>query len=551
MDDRPINGAIVPSGDRPSEKMSALTSWWFSLFHGYAFIYLNLEEDPPQWRTNTRYPLNAKTLFDRWQREDQLIGVRFNKWKGGKTRYFAIDIDRRSPYHPLNSEDEFKRLLGVLESIGLCRYIRIRSSNSNGIHLYFPLPEPILCTQLSLVIYRTLEQAGFTIADGILELFPNLRSSSDAEYKGLRLPLQEDSYLLDKNWQPIHNDLNRLIITWKQCASYQDFALLEQTISKHIIKDRYTSKDLEEWRIRLESTINIGWTDFGQTNPIIQAACTYARVFLKYEWDEVEKWTIDILPSCPGYKKYCRHKHEFKKRVKDWVDTNRRSKRYYPVASKPKEKIKTAPNNEEKHQDLVQRVERAIASIKAEFGHLPGSASQRREMIRKRARCSPSKLSNYLELWHPDFDDKSCVYPGMERVSTASSDQEMIPEDSEPCVHPDCTGVSAIAKDSLKNLEINETQQNKGCTHTSLQSVYSPEESKKNKSVSELIHDIKVGDRVRWKNDNSIFQVLKVNQNGTIAAKRLSYFVPLAQAFLNINEIELIDSPHTDQRQRG
>lgn len=554
MNDRPIDGAIAQSnnlsGDRPSEGMSALMRWWFGLFHHWDFIYLNVSDESPDWKTNNRHPLNAQTLYDRWKRNDQIIGVRFATKRGGKTYYFALDIDCRSPYHPLNDETAFSGLIGALELIGLCRYICVRSSESGGIHLYFPLPDSVLCTKLSLAVHRTLEQNGFMIAKGKLELFPNLRSSPHVGYQGLRLPLQTGSYVLGDDWQPLHNDLERLIVTWQKVSSCQDMELLGKAIAHHIAKAKHTSKDTEEWKTRLETTIREGWTDYGQTDRIVKELCQYARVFVGCGWDEVERWVLKTVLSLPGYRQYCRHQPKIRKRVGDWVRTNRKSKKYYPIGSKQKGRVKTAPNNEEKSVDARQRIEQAIASILNELGAWPDGVMPRLKLIQERSSCNSNTIYKHQELWHPKFDEKVCVNPCGAKVLVVLDDAKNESSDIEVCVNHCPERITAIAKDSLNHSENTESQSNRGFTHASLQSVSSSEGSKEKENIHELTQ-ITVGSYVRWKTnpmETCIFRVTNINvSNRQIIAKRLHKYLTFAQVYLSINDIELVDPPNTDQ----
>jgi hypothetical protein len=68
-----------------------------------------------------------------------ILGLRF----GSETRYALIDIDHGSSYHPENNLENFQAVLGAAEKIGLCRNMFVRSSDSEGLHIYFFLPEPV------------------------------------------------------------------------------------------------------------------------------------------------------------------------------------------------------------------------------------------------------------------------------------------------------------------------------------------------------------------------------------------------------------------------
>ncbi len=63
------------------------------------------------------------------------------------------------------------------ESIGLVRSLAIQSSNSGGIHLYFPAARDVNTFELAAAVKVTLINAGFDIKAGELELFRMQRNS--------------------------------------------------------------------------------------------------------------------------------------------------------------------------------------------------------------------------------------------------------------------------------------------------------------------------------------------------------------------------------------
>jgi hypothetical protein len=81
------------------------------------------------------YQMRPRILWQRWQDPDTLIGVRFES----QTLYALIDIDAESPYCNVEA---IAQLRAALETIGITRTLLLRSSHSNGLHLYLPLPEP-------------------------------------------------------------------------------------------------------------------------------------------------------------------------------------------------------------------------------------------------------------------------------------------------------------------------------------------------------------------------------------------------------------------------
>ena len=104
-------------------------------------------------------------------RRDYIIGKRFGKL----TNYLMIDVDKGSPFHPDNGG--IQPILDAMEALGLCRYLLIRSSASGGLHIYFPLAEPVSSWGIACAAHAALTAAGVSIAGGICELFPTKRRS--------------------------------------------------------------------------------------------------------------------------------------------------------------------------------------------------------------------------------------------------------------------------------------------------------------------------------------------------------------------------------------
>ena len=101
--------------------------------HRYDYIYAP-HPDPgtkPNWHTETRHPLSDRIIAQ----GTYLYGVRH----GSHTSYGLIDIDRGSPYHPQNDPLALDRINQALEPLGLVASLKLTSSDSLGLHLYYPL----------------------------------------------------------------------------------------------------------------------------------------------------------------------------------------------------------------------------------------------------------------------------------------------------------------------------------------------------------------------------------------------------------------------------
>jgi hypothetical protein len=146
----------------------------------------------------------------------KLIGKRFGQF----TNYFMLDIDAGSEYHPLNGSLE--DILWALEEIGLCRPLMIRSSTSNGLHIYYPFENSVRSFDLAVAVRNVLTANGITIAGGTCELFPNTKAYQ-SDYNGHRLPLQAGSFILNDDFEPTTNSLAEFVKQWNAAAKGQSY----------------------------------------------------------------------------------------------------------------------------------------------------------------------------------------------------------------------------------------------------------------------------------------------------------------------------------------
>lgn len=170
------------------------------IFRHNNFGFIVADKQTVNWTTQSAYPLSSGELVQLFLDEQKLIGVGFDK----TTKYIVIDIDWLSKYHPTHDIDQFRGILNALETIGLTRHLVIRSSDSGGIHVYFPLPEEVPTFWLAASVRVILTDAGYEIKNGHLEIFPNTKHfaklpGEHSHYKSHRMPLQPNSgsYLLE------------------------------------------------------------------------------------------------------------------------------------------------------------------------------------------------------------------------------------------------------------------------------------------------------------------------------------------------------------------
>ena len=386
-----------------------LAAQTFASFFPYSwnFIYAkNVDRtSKPEWKTETRYPITGRRLYDYWADPDTLIGVRF----GNQTEYALLDIDKGSPYHPNNNHEKFKTALQALEEIGLVRPLIVQSSHSEGLHIYYPLWQEVPSFGLACAIKASLQKNNCEIAAGVIESFPNTKKY-DSEYNGHRLPLQTGSYLLDNDLQIIGRDLNQFVETWLTVQEQQDIDLLKQAIAEakanyHPPKD---NRKPIKWREDLEKQIQQGWTGQGQSNQLLYLIGKYARVFLGCEEDEaIAEYITKTAKSAAGFIKFCGDIKRLEQKAKDiakWC-----IKHHFPWGSKKEEQTNDESEDTEnkKAQKQAERLERIRTTVNElnKTGEMPETIRGMAQAIAKTAKVSVETLYENKQLWHPEFTE--------------------------------------------------------------------------------------------------------------------------------------------------
>ena len=413
FDDREFDIKRLDPSALPPENEIGQT--FISFFpHRYKFIYAN-SIDPkgkPEWLTEKRYSPTSRRFYDHWQDPDMLVGVRF----GTKTAYGLLDIDKNSPYHPHRNEEKFRGILQALEDIGLVRPDITQSSFSEGLHVYYPLPDQVSSFGLACAIKACLKSHGYEIASGILEIFPNTKAygtkENPTEFNGHRLPLQKGSYMLNDDLEKTGNDLNHFVFVWQMCADTQDIDLLKGAIAE--AKANYQPPKLSrktdeilKWRDDLEKQIADGWTGNGQSNQLLYLMGKYARVFLGCaDVDAIAKYISKTARATAGFLKFCGDIHRLEKKAKDiaqWC-----LKHHFPWGSKKTEQTNEVDMSKADRQgERIERIRLAVSELK-NTGAMPQTIRGMAQAIAKTASVSIETLYDNKELWHPEFTQSSC-----------------------------------------------------------------------------------------------------------------------------------------------
>ena len=410
--------------------------------HGWDWIF----KDADGWHTNSKYPLSPRDLIEKWRSPNEIIGVRFCT----ETNRLVIDLDLGSQYHPANDEQGYKKILGVMEGIGLAGYILMQSSNSTGLHLYFPLPEFVNSFNLACAARHELEKAGLIIKGGTLETFPNVKAYSDATktlFNGHRLPLQEGSYLLDSNYEPYSQSLESFLIAWKNAAASQDMKVLNKAIAtaprQKTFKSKETGKGIE-WRSNLESRIATGWTGKGQTNELMFQISQYGRVFLGIDdLNELAEYTATKTKSCNGFYEYSNHTHEVDRLALD--KSKYVMEEYYPYGSKSG--VSSGDRIAKTKKPKTPLIDRVMSAVRQLGGQLFERTRDLITAIRAIAKCSPTPLYEFKELWQPLL--KNCNAASINEYSDFDVENNEVCEKAESAETVVESGVTVTAPNEV------------------------------------------------------------------------------------------------------
>lgn len=385
------------------------------------------------WTTETRYPLSDKDLLKYWQSDSGFIGVRFGK----TTQYCLIDIDEDSPYHPNNGGD-LKQITNCLEDIGLVRPIFIRSSHTEGIHIYYFLPEKTPTFKLACLLYNTLIKAGLDIAQGTLETFPNMKRWSPGapvDYNGHRLPLQQGSYILDADLNPVHRRLSSFLSLVEQTANAQDWQLFVKSLNKtRRSQSPRLSGKASDWKKALEDRIAKGWSGLHQTNELLADILRMGRIFLGKVGVDLLQYMILTARSCPGFDQWCRHKDDLEERCKAWIECCERHQ-YYTAYGNPlqrdtnyDETFQPAKVNDDRSIAAIDRIKRAVTWLK-EKGFWPQGVTQQLKAIKTTVQkifgLTPSTgtLYKHSQLWKEEAAAVKEERCGTNHTATVSANQ--------------------------------------------------------------------------------------------------------------------------------
>jgi len=416
----------MQSGGTVFKSVPDVENGFLALFpHRFDYIWANYPNpgEPVEWRTESRHPLSDRLI----QQSAYLYGVRF----ASQTQYCLLDIDVGSPYHPNQDPFAISRIVAALNPIGLVHYVACTSSYSGGIHLYFPFEQLQSSWKLAVVLSILLENAGFKVRPGQLEVFPDPKpyqvNGKLSLFNAHRLPLQVGSYLVDAEFQPIWSTHEIFVHQWYLARNRNDID--EKFLSKilrQIKRERYlVSTKAEKFINDLNADIEVGWTGYGQTNYLLGRIAMREYVFRHVlsggkplEGTALTEAIVNIAQALPGYTEWCRHRHEIYHRAEEWSRCIERSHYFHYGDAVGKFKAKLADTalvdselelaleqtpswNQHQSVSARERIRRAIATLLNQ-GALPVNTTARFHAL---VRCGigGGTLYRHRDLWHPNY----------------------------------------------------------------------------------------------------------------------------------------------------
>jgi hypothetical protein len=392
----------------------------FLVLFPHRYDYIWAEHPNPgakvEWKTETRHPLSDRLIHQ----GSYLYGVRF----GAQTRYGLLDIDAGSTYHPTRDPFAISRIVAALEPLGLVSYLLCTSSYSGGLHLYFPFPNAQSSWQFAIALATLLENAGFKLNPGQLEVFPNpkpyLVEVTPSLFNAHRLPLQAGSYLLNSEFQPIWSTQQVFVQQWQfaQDRNELDSKLLKQILKQAKRKFFRISGKADKFINDLNAEIELGWTGRGQTNRLLGRITMRSYIFQHIlsggkplEGLALIEEIVETAKSLPGYQEWCQHQHEIEHRAEEWARCIENSHYFHygdpngkfkAKSEELEQAIEQAPTwNQQRSQLTRDRIRSAIAHL-LETDTLPSNATTRFKALLE-YKIGGGSLYRHRDLWHPNY----------------------------------------------------------------------------------------------------------------------------------------------------
>ena len=234
------------------------------------------------------------------------------KW----SNWACVDIDQGSPYHPgTDGGAGLTPVLNALSEIGLNKGLEIQSSSSGGLHLWFPLCEPIGTWKLAVAIEETCERNKLQVENGVLELRPN-RKGYGTQYLAIRAPLSgEGNGLIVEGFGIVENH-KAFMLQWSEAQIANHFKKVEEKKSSTIPSSNSRRRQKKKGGLnQAMKVLEVGFTGKSQTQRIKLAAMQKARLIEELDTESaLRERSHQLIEEAPGYQEHCRHKHAIRNR---------------------------------------------------------------------------------------------------------------------------------------------------------------------------------------------------------------------------------------------
>ena len=250
---------------------------------------------------------------------------------------------------------------------------------------------------------------------GWLEVFPNAKAynpEGNSLYNGHRLPLQQGSYLLNADMEPIESSAFHFINNWETATAHNDITseTLELVIEQAQRKIYRVSHKAEKFLNDLNAEIAVGWTGHGQTNRLLGRITMRGYIFghiigapEPLTGDTLTAHVMKTAQHLPGFTLWCRHQNDLEAKAKEWVRCIEAS-HYFPYGTDklPIEGTAAGPSwNERQQTEVRERIIQAVANLQAK-GDWSDGITTRFDHLTNQG-ISGSSLYKHKELWHPRF----------------------------------------------------------------------------------------------------------------------------------------------------
>jgi len=244
------------------------------------------------------------------------LAIRPSKWVG----WAAIDIDEGSRYHFASDNGEgIEPIKDALSEIGLQNCMEFQSSNSGGIHLWYPLATLKRVWDLARELDACFLRKGLEIRNGVLELRPNTKQYN-SDYLMIRGPLTGEG---NRYWEPehgafgLHEELQLFHKLWMEKQNDNKFKPLRERNHQTIITSPNRRRPVKSYYNLeyIQKRLLTGFTGRGQTQELKLYSPMVARLIEGIDnFIDLKERTHELLENLPGFNHYCGHKQEIKKR---------------------------------------------------------------------------------------------------------------------------------------------------------------------------------------------------------------------------------------------